>query len=269
VRPYYERKGVQLYLADCRDVLPHLARVDHVITDPPYSEHVHGKQRRMLRGAGRGLTKSGKRAEVGFAPLGFDALDEETRRKVAAEVARLCKRWCLVFSDAESVNLWRDALRFNGMRHIREGAWVKLAGQPQLSGDRPAVGFEAIEISHSRARTRWNNGGHPAVWSHPIATDRNGTGERVHTAQKPLPLMLELVRDFTNPGETILDAFAGSCTTGVACMRLGRSFVGIERVERYAEVAARRLEAESQGLSLRALTAGQLAMFPPAAGGTP
>lgn len=253
----------QVIHGDCREVLPTLGQVDHVITDPPYSEHVHKLQRRMLRGSGgRAAADGQKRGEIGFAPLGFEALDDETRVACAAEFSRLVRRWCLVFSDQESQTLWVDDLVIAGMRHIRCGAWVKLCGQPQLSGDRPAVGHEAIEVAHaSKGRCRWNGGGLPAVWAFAIATDRNGTGDRVHTTQKPLDLMLRLVELFTDPDDLVLDPFCGSGTTGVACLRLGRRFIGIEKDATYAGVARERLEAESKGLTLRDARAGQLPMF--------
>lgn len=253
----------QVIHGDCREVLPTLDAVDHVITDPPYSEHVHKLQRRMLRGSGGRADADGlKRGEVGFAPLGFEALNDETRVTCATEFSRLVRRWCLVFSDQESQTLWIDDLVIAGMKHIRCGAWVKLCGQPQLSGDRPAVGHEAIEVAHaSKGRCRWNGGGLPAVWAFAIATDRNGTGDRVHTTQKPLDLMLRLVEQFTDPDDLVLDPFCGSGTTGVACLRLGRRFIGIERDGKYAAVARERLEAESQGLTLRDARAGQLPMF--------
>jgi site-specific DNA-methyltransferase (adenine-specific) len=253
----------QVIHGDCREVLPTLGQVDHVITDPPYSEHVHKLQRRMLRGSGGRATADGlKRGEIGFAPLGFEALDDDTRTTCAEHFTRLVKRWCLVFSDQESQTLWVDDLVIAGMRHIRCGAWVKLCGQPQLSGDRPAVGHEAVEVAHAaKGRCRWNGGGLPAVWAYAIATDRNGTGDRVHTTQKPLDLMLRLVELFTDPGDLVLDPFCGSGTTGVACIRLGRRFIGIEKDATYAAVARERLEAESKGLTLRDARAGQLPMF--------
>jgi DNA modification methylase len=49
VQPYYADEAVTIYHGDCRDVLPTIGPVDHCITDPPYSEHVHGKQRMGAR----------------------------------------------------------------------------------------------------------------------------------------------------------------------------------------------------------------------------
>lgn len=227
--------------------------VAHAITDPPYSEHVHSKQRRMLRGVGG--------PHVGAAPLGFAAITYDERVIVAKHLGRLVRRWALVFSDAESVGEWRRALGKQRLRHVRTGAWVKVNGQPQLSGDRPAVGFEAIEIAHGPAKCAWHNGGHAAVWHFAVANDRNRRGERVHTTQKPLELMLALVEQFTNPDDLVLDPFAGSGTTGVACLRLGRRFIGFEVDEKYAAVARERCAAESRGLSLPDARAGQISIF--------
>lgn len=237
--------------------------IDHVLTDPPYSVHVHGKQRRMLRGAGGRAAKGqpSGRGKIGPAELGFDALSLELRESCAVEFARICERWCLIFSDQESQHLWRDDLETAGLRHVRCGVWVKLAGMPQFSGDRPAVGHEAIQISHSKARLRWNGGGLPAVWSFSIATDRNGSGERIHTTQKPLDLMLRLVELFTDPGDLIVDPFSGSGTTGVACTRLGRRFIGIEMTKKYAVQARARIAADMRGLTLRDARRGQRSIF--------
>ncbi len=68
-----------------------------------------------------------------------------------------------------------------------------------------------------------------------------------HPTSKPVPLLEYLVRTYTNEGETILDPFAGSGTAGVAAMRTGRRAVLIELEEKYCELAAKRLEAESIG----------------------
>ena len=54
--------------------------------------------------------------------------------------------------------------------------------------------------------------------------------------------MAEILKDFTNPGETILDPFMGSGTTGVACAKMGRKFIGIELDKKYFDIACRRIE---------------------------
>jgi site-specific DNA-methyltransferase (adenine-specific) len=68
-----------------------------------------------------------------------------------------------------------------------------------------------------------------------------------HPSEKPLDLYQYLVLTYTNPGDTVLDLAMGSGTTGEACVRLGRNFVGIERDLTYFEIAEKRIrEAEAQ-----------------------
>ena len=62
-----------------------------------------------------------------------------------------------------------------------------------------------------------------------------------HPTQKPVALMEYLILTYTNPGDTVLDPFAGSGTTGVACRNLDRKFIGIERVPEYAAIARERI----------------------------
>lgn len=72
--------------------------------------------------------------------------------------------------------------------------------------------------------------------------------QRDHPTQKPVPLMEQLVEIASPNGVTFLDPFMGSGTTGVACMNLGRSFIGIERETKYFDIACRRIEdAQRQG----------------------
>ena len=78
--------------------------------------------------------------------------------------------------------------------------------------------------------------------SHPSVT--RPTANRLHPTQKPVALMEYLIRTYTNPGDTVFDNCMGSGTTGVACVKRGRSFIGIEIEERYCEIAAKRLAQE-------------------------
>lgn len=238
--PYYEREGITLYHADCMDVLPTLERVDHVLTDPPYEAEAHTLQRRTKETfapqvGGRDMRPATVKA-VDFAPMTC-----ATRLAVSREFGRLARRWTLVFCQAEAVGEWRAALVAGGLSWRRACVWVKPDGPPQLSGDRPGMGYESIACAHAEGRSQWNGGGRLGVFR--CATKSDPDSERTgHVTQKPLILMRDLVSLFTDPGELILDPFAGSGTTGVAAFNLGRKAILIEREEKYCEVAAKRLE---------------------------
>jgi DNA modification methylase len=252
--PYYEDESIRIFHGDCRDILPQLDAVDHVITDPPYSEHVHSKSRAGARRLTGSVSGGSLDAPSNFARVkefGFEALTPELRLFAAEQFARLAGRWVLVFSDVESAYFWRrdmsdDAHGFDALDYVRTGAWVKVGATPQFTGDRPAAGFEAITICHPRGRKRWNGGGRHAIWRDlwevPIVLNRSGGDPRLHETQKPEPLMAQLVGDFTDPGDQILDAFMGSGSTLAAAKRLGRRGIGIEARESDCEKAARRLE---------------------------
>jgi site-specific DNA-methyltransferase (adenine-specific) len=243
---------------DNREVLPTLPAVDVVLQDPPYETEAHTAQRR-LKGATLGDVRL-----VRDAPIDdFPAITEAERLLNGAEVSRLARRWALTFCQVEGAHLWRAALVASGAhRYVRTAVYVKDDPQPQLTGDRPGMGWETMVISHSPGKPHWNGGGRCGVFhslSGKSVDRRDGRG--VHPTQKPTELMLELVELFTDPGDIVLDPFCGSGTTGVACLRLGRRFIGIEKDAKYAAVATERLRAESQGLTLRDARAGQLSLL--------
>lgn len=157
--PFYEDDLVTLYHGEAEDILPTLEAVDHFIADPPYSEHVHGaeRSRRMQSANDRGGRYGADlRRNV---ELGFTHLTDELRDYLAAEAARLTRRWVLVFSDVEGAHHWAEAMEDHGLDYVRTGAWIKRGSTPQFSGDRPAAGHEAITICHPSGRKRWNGGG--------------------------------------------------------------------------------------------------------------
>lgn len=251
--------------ADNGDVLPTIPDkgVTHVITDPPYSERTHAA---AAAAAARDLPDGNKRRVYasGSNGFGFSHIDDESCVALSLQVARVSQRWFLAFSDNEGAGRWVTANISAGLDHVRIGQWIKIGAPPQFTGDRPASGSEAVIIAHPRGRKRWHGGGKHALWSHAIAAieaKKSNSGRPEHLTPKPISLMLELVELFTDPGDIVLDPFCGSGTTGVACIRLGRRFIGIEKDAKYAAVAQERLEAEAQGLNLRDARAGQLPMF--------
>lgn len=241
MKPYYEADGATIYHGNCVEVLESVAPYsEHVITDPPYARDVYLRMRAPDSKEGSGTILRLKRSSglVKMAAGDIGAIDDLIE-PVAKLLGVLVKRWAIVFSDVESCHLWRKALVRGSMTYIRTGAWVKPDAMPQMSGDRPSVGFEPATIAHGMSPKRWNGGGHQALWTHYIS---KGNGRPDHPCPKPEPLMLELVSQFTDEGETILDPFMGSGTTLVAAKRLGRKAIGIELEEKYCEIAARRLQ---------------------------
>jgi site-specific DNA-methyltransferase (adenine-specific) len=227
---------------DCLDPVTGLASlpdrsVQHCITDPPYSQHTHDKQ-----WIGAALTEQGaKRVKTSHAGLGFGHLTSDQAYEVAGHVSRSCLRWFLSFSDLEGIALWRDAVLNAGLDYVRTCVWDKVDGAPQFTGDRPAAGAEVFVVSHPSGRKTWNGGGKRNVYRHAV----NGVkGDKPHPSTKPQSLMEELVADFTDPGDIVIDPFMGSGTTGVACLRLGRRFIGWEKDENYYEIACRRLRGD-------------------------
>jgi len=78
---------------------------------------------------------------------------------------------------------------------------------------------------------------------------KNDNG-KIHPTQKPVALMEYLIKTYTNEGETVLDFTMGSGTTGVACVKTGRSFIGIELDKEYLDMANRRIWKEKQSRGL-------------------
>jgi DNA modification methylase len=229
-----------LYLGDCLTVLPTLAKADAMITDPPFEAEAHTQQRRAL---GRG-SEDGRR-DILNAALPFSAIGEAQRVEVARLMAQGCSGWALVFCQAEAIGAWRQALEGGGAKWRRAMAWVKPDGMPQFSGDRPGMGYESIATAWcGSGASEWNGGGRHGVFVIPKHDSGSGHGgvSNEHPTQKPRRLMSELVGLFTKPGQMVCDPFMGSGTTGVACMALGRPFVGIEIEEKYFDLACERID---------------------------
>lgn len=226
--------GCTLYLGDCRDVLLEVGKVNHVITDPPYEKEAHTKGRRLL-----GKQTNGKRT-VEYGALDFSEISQKDRLLVSNLCAEICSGWFLAFCQAEAVSAWKKSHEAAGAKYKRAMIWVKPDGAPQFTGDRPAMGYESIVASWcGSGRSKWNGGGRHGVFIHP---QRDNNHPKEHMTQKPIALMRDLVSLFSDLDDTVLDPYMGSGTTGVACARMGREFIGIEINEKYFDVACIRIE---------------------------
>lgn len=222
---FYEDEYVTIFHNRCEDVLPYLPDQSFgvVLTDPPYEKEAHAGNRRV---------KANKIVAEG---LPFGAMDEELRRYFIEQARRLCTGWLVTFCQIEAVGIYQQVL---GAAYRRPMIWYKPDGAPQLSGDRPAIGFEAMVAAwFGEAKSEWNAGGKNGVYRFNCSDFQHD-----HPTQKPEPLMHALVKDFTIDSSTyVLDPFMGGGTTLAACKKLGIRCVGIEMREDYAELSATRV----------------------------
>jgi site-specific DNA-methyltransferase (adenine-specific) len=226
VKPYYSEDGITIYNADCREVLPQLEPVDLVLTDPPFGEKTHAG---MRNGHGEN--------SIDFASVGSDFISDVFERCAP-------RRWLISSID------WRHAAEIEakppaGLEFVRLGVWVKRNPMPQLTGDRPATGWEGIAFLHSLAtKKRWNGGGASACYD--FGTSRWGYfGPSLHPTEKPLPLISKLLSQFAEKSETVLDPFMGSGTTLRAAKDLGLKAIGIEIERKYCDIAIERLRQQA------------------------
>ena len=202
-----ERIGnAELHLADCREVLPSLSGVDAVITDPPYGI-----------GEAKGRNKSRRRLAVaqdyGVADWDDGPIDPATMGAI-----RAAARWLVIFGG----NYY--ALPPSACWLV----WDKLNGNCDFADCELAW----TNLPKAVRRIQWR-------WAGMI---RRGDDVREHPTQKPVGVMAWCIEQLPDGCHTILDPFMGSGTTGVACARLGRRFIGIEIEPRYFDIACRRIE---------------------------
>lgn len=240
-----EGKRWMIYEGRWEDVLPDDLRVDHIISDPPFTDHVSAKQ--------RGNKKVGGKSKAVDWQLSFDGVKPE---ELLPGLLPRCKRWAIFFCAIEQIGAYQAAAPD---WYLRGGVWVKESPTPQITGDRPGQWGESLAILHSpKGRKRWNHGGHAAYWFGPTARG----DDRLHETPKPVWLMRELIEQFTEEGDIILDPYCGSATTGVAALLTGRRFIGCEMQPRYAQIARDRLTAlEQDGVKLADALAGQMGLF--------
>jgi site-specific DNA-methyltransferase (adenine-specific) len=197
-----------LYLADCRDILPTLAPVGAVVTDPPYG-FLSGK-------SGHGAGKLAKRTlNVG-----------DTQWDIAPDPALL----------GLVVAAGRDAIIWGGNYFALPPCRGVLIWDKQ----QPWPNFSAAEIA-------WTTLDRPAAMFRLRASCGDKGEDNGHPTVKPLELM-KWALGFVPDAPDILDPFMGSGSTGVAAVEMGRRFIGVEKSPEYFDIACRRIEdAQRQG----------------------
>jgi site-specific DNA-methyltransferase (adenine-specific) len=225
MKPYYEDDAVTIYHGDCREILP-LLGLDPalVLTDPPYgvSERTdrHSKGRdNPLGGRNNGQPVVTARD---FPPVHGD--DEPFDPSHLLGFRRL-----VLFG----ANYYAERLPASPTWIV----WDKLDG---LTTEKRAIGLD----DNADVELAWSNVGGPARliphrWKGLIKASER-TDQRVHPTQKPVALMARIIDWLTEPGDLVLDPYAGSGSTLRAAKDHGRRAIGIEHSGTYCSIAARR-----------------------------
>lgn len=207
--PYYERDGIRIYHADCRDVLPTIdpASVDLVLTDPPY---------------GINLSNHG-RSDSSYTVLGDHSQDIgiETLAMVPASAG------LVVFASPMKPwpGKWRQHLVWDKGPAVGGGGDIATCWK---------FSWELIQVGRTRELNGPRDEAVLKYWVSPLDCKN-------HPSQKPVALLRYLIGKTTQPGAMILDPFMGSGSTLRAALDTGRHAIGIELEERYCEIAANRL----------------------------
>lgn len=196
-----------LYRADCLEVLPTLPKVDAVITDPPYGvDKAQWDALFPLPAVWRAV--AGVVADGGSL-LVFAGEQDAPAKLVALQVGGLEYQWVLVWYASNAMQFGKTGFTKKSL------IWWLSKGKPLA---RPKM---------------------PDLYEVAIIPAENDFG---HPSPKPLKTIVPLVDGFSARDQTVLDPFMGSATTGVACMDLGRKFIGIEIERRYFDIACQRIE---------------------------
>jgi len=217
VTPYYDDGNIQIFLGDCRDVLPTLeaGSIDLVLTDPPYN--AINRQTNGLRRIDKGSADE--------APVDID--------EAAQEFVRIARGSIYVWCSDEQYTDWTLAFKQAGLT-TRICAWWKSDPSP-MNGE--SLWLSALELCvfARKPKVYFGEFCKPPIWQGPV--ERNVD----HPCPKPQWLMRRLVLASAPLHGTTLDPFMGSGTTLRAAKDLGRRCIGIEIEERYCEIAAKRL----------------------------
>jgi len=257
MNPYYDHAGIQIFHGDCREILPHLPKVDLVFTSPPYM------QQRDYTGVDE------------WNDLVPPAI------RIVAPSAQVFVNLGLIYRDGSLIEYWRpllDGMGIDGWRLFGWYVWDQGFGLPGDWNGRLAPSHEFIFHFNREPRTpnktaicssvgrritgtglrRADGTTRGRMSSHGkktglhkikdsvirITREASRVGPQMeHPAVFPIAFPSELIAAYTQYGEVVLDPFMGSGTTLVAAKQLGRRAIGIEIEEKYCEIAVDRLEA--------------------------
>lgn len=202
-----------LYQGDCRDILPQVGSVDAVMTDPPYG--------------------------IDFEYESY----EDSRENLTALISSVCP-WAvknakrsIYLCGITQVSLYPPPDWISAVFWDTTGSFGKLGytqWMPALFYGTDVAGFGNVEGQVTKSDVFRIKGGAGVGFMRSEKID--------HPCPKPINLMKWCVSRFSLSGELVCDPFMGSGSTAIACVKLGRRFIGIEQEAKYFDIACRRIE---------------------------
>lgn len=210
--------SIDLRLGRWQDALADVDAVDSVITDPPYSA-------RTIKGQRSNRPKNGGWVGGPQSQITYDAVTRDHIVELVNHWTPRTKRWFVMFGDHFTVGCALDALAAQGWYHFAPVPWTKPDAAPRICSDGPSPGAEFIAIARPKRRMRKPELRHRKGYYEGSA--RSGRIKGLVGA-KPLWLLERLVLDYSEPGDLIVDPFAGGGSTLRAAYRHGRFAIGAE-----------------------------------------
>ena len=256
ITPYYERNKFKLYLEDCLKVLPEIPpdSVDMIFADPPYflSSGTFTCQNGRMVSVKKGDWDLSNGMKENFQ---FHLSWIEACRRVLKPNGTI---W--VSGTYHSIYQCGLALQTKKFHILNDIAWFKPNASPNLSCRYFTASHETLiwAIKEKKAKHTFNypdmkNG----IWKEDFLKKPGlqmrsvwaiGTPKKEekkygkHPTQKPMELLKRVVLASTKEGDTVLDPFTGSSTTGLAAYLYNRNFIGIDNVEDYLKLSIKRFE---------------------------
>lgn len=230
-----KKESVQqrLWLGDCLVFLKNIGdnSIDLIVTDPPYRTTSRGN----AGNSGGMLQKDINRKGKVFTHNNIDC------KEYAPEFFRVLKEGSHCYVMTNHVNLINMLNTFTdcGFHFIKSLIWDKgnkIMGQYYMSQ------FEYILFFRKGRGVKINNCGTSDILSIPNIKTKDSDGKNIHDTEKPVELMKILIANSSKEGDTVLDPFVGVGSTGVACKKLNRKFIGCEIDENYFNIAKERIE---------------------------
>lgn len=234
-----------LYLGDCREIVADLSNIACVVTSPPYNqlEGLHGKPSGLWADKQGGAGFVAAWQQNGYVDDVPEAEYQRQQNVLFDGLARACRPDASLFYNHQL--RWRDGECIHPIDWFKPSQWKLRSeiiwdrGGGMMFNARMFCRFDERIMWFVRGQWKWNQEsvGLGTVWR--IAKAQN----KEHPVAFPVEMPSRCILATTDPGDIVLDPYSGSASTGVAALRAGRKYIGIEREEKFFDIACRRIAA--------------------------